>query len=147
MSHFLVCCGFDKFGDCLLHFSAIVSCLGHDAGHTGYTNRFLIETRSPLALTYNDKSPLENMHASTLFSVLWAQSEPDTDITKNLSREECKMFRRYCIQMILATDNGNHEKVIKKMRNNDERLFRAAIHAADLGGAGKVRSHIYTFKN
>ena len=36
----------------------------------GKTNKYLIATHDPLAILYNDASPLENMHASTLFQLL-----------------------------------------------------------------------------
>lgn len=35
----------------------------------GVTNDFLVRTRAPLAILYNDKSPLENHHASTATKV------------------------------------------------------------------------------
>lgn len=36
----------------------------HDYEHSGLNNDFLIKTSSPLALLYNDQSPLENHHCS-----------------------------------------------------------------------------------
>lgn len=46
-------------------------------GHLGVTNAFLVDTHHPLAITYNDKSVLENMHAATTFSVM---ARPGHDI-------------------------------------------------------------------
>ena len=36
----------------------------HDFEHGGLNNDFLIKTSHPLAVTYNDQSPLENHHVS-----------------------------------------------------------------------------------
>ena len=47
-----------------------IAALGHDIGHMGVQNGFLINSNDPLALQYNDKSVLEQMHCSRLFSVL-----------------------------------------------------------------------------
>ena len=48
-------------------FAIVFSGLCHDVGHTGFTNSFEIASQSKKALIYNDKSPLENFHASTTF--------------------------------------------------------------------------------
>ena len=49
---------------------AIVACIGHDVAHPGLNNRFLVNNREALAVTYNDISVLENMHSSTTFSTM-----------------------------------------------------------------------------
>lgn len=36
----------------------------HDYEHVGLTNDFLVATSSPLAMRYNDRTPLENHHVS-----------------------------------------------------------------------------------
>jgi len=51
-------------------FSTLIGALAHDVGHPGLNNLFLVKSKHPLALTYNDKSPLENMHASVLYEVV-----------------------------------------------------------------------------
>ena len=47
-----------------------IAALGHDIGHMGVQNAFLVNSKDPLALQYNDRSVLENFHCSRLFSVL-----------------------------------------------------------------------------
>ncbi len=42
----------------------------HDYDHRGVNNQFLIRSVDPLALRYNDASPMENHHVSAAFTVL-----------------------------------------------------------------------------
>ena len=44
--------------------------IGHDVGHPGVNNDFLIKSQTPLAQLYNDKSVLESFHAMTLFNLM-----------------------------------------------------------------------------
>lgn len=46
-----------------------VAAASHDYDHTGTNNLFHVNSRSELAITYNDKSPLENHHVSSLFVI------------------------------------------------------------------------------
>jgi hypothetical protein len=137
LSSMLVTCGLGRRGDDLLRFASIIAALGHDVGHPGLTSRYLIETRHALTLRYNDKSPLENMHASVVFTTMW--TKPGRDIIFHLPKSQQNRFRRLVINMILATDNADHERVLRGLQSNDdERVFEAALHAADLGGTGKT---------
>jgi 3',5'-cyclic-nucleotide phosphodiesterase len=47
----------------------LLAAVGHDAGHLGRSNAFEIASESPLALLYNNASPLENLHAATLLRI------------------------------------------------------------------------------
>ncbi|RUO96910.1 hypothetical protein BC936DRAFT_141270 [Jimgerdemannia flammicorona] len=51
-------------------FALIVASIGHDVGHPGVNNVFLINTGTPLALLYNDRSVLESFHAMSLFHMM-----------------------------------------------------------------------------
>ena len=48
----------------------LVAAIGHDTGHNGLSNQFHVKSRGRLALLYNDTSPLENMHASILMTLM-----------------------------------------------------------------------------
>ncbi len=64
----------------------------HDHGHPGLTGDFLVATLHPLALRYNDRSPLESHHAASAFELLAAR--PDLDITEGMGREQKAAFRK-----------------------------------------------------
>ena len=48
----------------------IIACFGHDVGHPGLNNRFLVNNREDIATTYNDISVLENMHSALTFTTM-----------------------------------------------------------------------------
>jgi hypothetical protein len=55
-------------------FALMIASVGHDIGHPGVNNAFLINSKDELALRYNDISVLENLHASCLFKILEMKS-------------------------------------------------------------------------
>lgn len=95
-------------------FAMIIAAAGHDFEHTGTTNDFHINTKSDLALLYNDKSPLENHHTSALFSIM---QDPSMNILSGLSRTEYVEFRSMVVDMILGTDMRMHFDQLQIMRN------------------------------
>lgn len=76
----------------------LVSAIGHDVGHPGVNNAFLVKLKAPLAQVYNDKSVLESFHCAAFSQVLrkyWPETQtPD--------------MRKLMIDTILATDMGLH---------------------------------------
>ena len=56
----------------------------HDYRHPGLTNDFLIATGHPLAVRYNDRSPLENHHVAAAFAAL---RRPELDVLADLPPE------------------------------------------------------------
>jgi len=91
----------------------ILSAMGHDLGHPGFTNNFHINASTDLALTYNDISCLENFHCSFLFKIL---KKDENNIIQNLSVDNYKYIRKRMIRQILATDMANHGEVISLIR-------------------------------
>eukprot|EP00834_Sanchytrium_tribonematis_P002753 NODE_92_length_21543_cov_0.719036.p1 type:complete len:600 gc:universal NODE_92_length_21543_cov_0.719036:21234-19435(-) len=87
----------------------LLSCLCHDLGHDGRTNTFHISTISPLALLYNDQSPLENYHCHQAFLLL-----NEFEILSNYDTEDRLQIRSIIIRCILATDLAKHVNVLGK---------------------------------
>lgn len=117
----------------------LLAALGHDVGHRGCSNHFEMHSRSELALIYNDISPLENHHASTLFRVL---NDPAVGFMAGLGSDYWKM-RNFIVEAVLATDMKLHFKLLEQQdslegRTPDKKLRSClALHAADVSASSK----------
>lgn len=127
--------------------SCILASLGHDLGHPGLTNRFLILTQDDLAITYNDISVLENMHIARLFHIL---KEEDSNMLRSISMDDVRIVRRLIIEMILETDMSRHFAAVGRFRSiskkpginygkQEEKFFclAFALKCADAGFSAK----------
>lgn len=94
-------------------YAVLVSAVCHDIGHPGLNNGFLIETSHELALRYNDKSPLENMHCSRMFELV---GQARCNIFSTLSKTQYHEVRKVCVEAILHTDNAQHFSMIKDVQ-------------------------------
>ena len=81
-------------------FTCIVAALIHDCGHPGVNNAFLVKTDDPLAITYNDKSPLENMHCATAFGIM---QDRRSNILGGIPRSSHDTVREAIISMVRET--------------------------------------------
>ena len=91
----------------------LVSAIGHDVGHPGVNNAFLVTLNAPLAQLYNDKSVLEAFHCAAYSQILrryWKSAFEDTSM------------RCLLINSILATDMGVHFKYMTDLGNLQEKL-------------------------
>jgi len=123
-----------------------IAALAHDVGHFGRNNLFCLNSGNELALTYNDRSILENMHAATCFNLM---QEPGCNVLRDNSPEFRKKYREHMVDLILATDMSSHFDFLGKFRlrasspefapqeNVDDRRLveRCYLKAADLGHA------------
>lgn len=111
----------------------LVAALAHDVAHPGFTNVFLINTQADLAVDYNDKSPLENMHASVFFQTL---KRPGCDFLANASSSNFKNFRGKVIDAILSTDMSHHFEMVDKftVRVNQAKQDSPFVVGSDLLG-------------
>eukprot|EP00742_Colponemidia_sp_Colp-10_P006625 GILJ01007099.1.p1 GENE.GILJ01007099.1~~GILJ01007099.1.p1 ORF type:complete len:705 (-),score=72.55 GILJ01007099.1:415-2529(-) len=127
--------------------SCLIAAMAHDVSHPGLTNSYLVESRSPEALQYNDCSVLEHMHCSTTFRIL---GDDRYNILKNLSNLEWREARRLIVSIILETDTSRHFDVVSQFRSKvsanlieprslEDRMMvmKMAVKCADVGYAAK----------
>ena len=83
----------------------------HDYDHPGKTNAFLVATRDPLALLYNDRSVLENHHISYAWKLFRNNS---LNFLENIDADMVTSIRKLTINLVLATDLTYHRETIKE---------------------------------
>ena len=92
----------------------VISCIGHDVGHPGVNNLFLVTLNAPLAQLYNDRSVLESFHCAAFSQILrryWPVAFKDVAL------------RKLMINCILATDMSHHTHYVdnlKKLREETQ---------------------------
>lgn len=91
----------------------LISAIGHDVGHPGVNNAFLVALGAPLAQLYNDKSVLEAFHCAAYSQLLrryWKHAFEDISM------------RSLMISSILATDMGVHFKYMTDLGNLQDKV-------------------------
>lgn len=124
----------------------------HDFDHPGLNNNFHTRTNAYLATLYNDRSILENHHIACTFELL---RHPRYNILASLSEEQRLSVRETMVEMVLATDMGNHAKIFKQFqarlaevpewhaKKEDVRLaLSMSIKMADISNCARP-NHIY----
>ena len=87
--------------------AACIVGIGHDVGHPGVNNAFLVTTKAPLALLYNDRSVLESMHCAALSSLL-SEVWPAT---------QTPLMRKIILDMIYSTDMALHFDYMTRLKD------------------------------
>ena len=64
-------------------FSVFVANMIHNFEHPGYTNKFIVMTKHPLAIRYSDIHVLENHSLAAAFNVIFKKDE--CNIMENLT--------------------------------------------------------------
>lgn len=131
----------------LERFILLISCGTHDIAHLGNTNLFEINSKSNLALAYNDKSVLENYSLFIFFNFL---NDSNMNIFSNMDLTEIKNIRKIIITNIIATDMANHVGDIKRLKEllkdensditkqeNKEFIMSQIIHLSDISNPFK----------
>ncbi|GMH36345.1 hypothetical protein BSKO_04213 [Bryopsis sp. KO-2023] len=127
---------------CLLLASAV-----HDVEHQGVNNDFMITTRSPLAITYNDRSVNENHHASTAFRIM---ENENFNVFDGFTKANVDRARRLIIDMVLSTDMALHFELMKRFNEKLEvvagdmnkwecksLLLQMILHIADISNPAR----------
>jgi hypothetical protein len=78
----------------------LIAAIGHDCKHDGVNSVFHVTVESEIANLYNDRSPLENMHAR---ATLQTMRQSGCDIFESLSPKQRAEARTSIVSMILAT--------------------------------------------
>lgn len=85
----------------------IIAAIGHDVGHPGVNNLFLVKLNAPLAQLYSDRSVLECFHCAAYTQILrryWPNAFSHADM------------RKFMINVILATDMGVHAQYMDRLK-------------------------------
>ncbi|KAJ1912989.1 3',5'-cyclic-nucleotide phosphodiesterase [Tieghemiomyces parasiticus] len=100
----------------------VIAAIGHDIGHPGVNNHFMVTCRSPLAALYKDKAVLEHFHATALCQLL---QRVGFDLARyNPGFDEAE-FQQVLVQTVLATDMAAHFDYIKRLRDLHQRYTGA----------------------
>ncbi|EEH47928.1 3',5'-cyclic-nucleotide phosphodiesterase PDE2 [Paracoccidioides brasiliensis Pb18] len=94
----------------------LITALGHDVGHPGVNNIFLVKLSAPLAQLYNDTSVLESFHCAAFSQILrmhWPVVFADMKL------------RKLMISSILATDMGIHFKFMESLNALQEKYHKS----------------------
>jgi len=124
-------------------FAFHIATISHDVGHFGRTNFFCMSTKAEVAITYNDRSVLENMHAAMAFRIM---NHPSRSILDGFEESDILIFRALVIEYILATDMSKNQDALAafrvrsdvpdfSMENADDRRmsYCLIIKASDIG--------------
>ena len=147
--------------------SLFISCIVHDYKHPGYTNQFLININSPIAIRSNDTDVLEAYHISQTFKLI--KSDEKYNIFSEIDNDNYRLIRKRMIGCVLATDMIFHNKQFNfvkdkiskfninkgenrdKIMENVEKLYdlqqdflEIIIHACDISNPTKP-FNIYSF--
>ncbi|TFK46808.1 HD-domain/PDEase-like protein [Heliocybe sulcata] len=94
-------------------FALYIAAIGHDAGHPGFTNKFMENAKTPLSMVYNDKSALEQMHCVLLLSLMRQHG-----LGHLLDRPgRGPALRRLLLQTVLATDMSLHKEFMELFKD------------------------------
>jgi len=143
-THFFVCqTGLLNWLSEVEVFAMLFAAAIHDFEHTGTTNNFHTQTRSNLAILYNDRSVLENHHVAASFKML--QDNKGSNIVAELTRDQFEEFRTLVVDIVLATDMSQHFQQMSQINdalNNPKELDKVKVmalivHLADISHAAK----------
>lgn len=94
----------------------LVAALGHDVGHPGVTNAFMVKYSAPTSLIYSERSVLESFHASVFINKVISINWPSL-LTEFLEKNNILSIKELITSSILATDMAEHFEYIERLNN------------------------------
>eukprot|EP00937_MAST-01D_sp_MAST-1D-sp2_P001500 g1500.t1 len=135
--------GGDQFFTRLEEFAMLIAALCHDLEHPGLSNAYQDAAQTSLALRYVAcVSTLESHHCACAFAIM---RRAGSNVLAALDEEQFKQVRKLVVSCILATDMTTHftlkaqleEKSIEELKQQNELLAQALVHAADISNPTK----------
>jgi len=106
-------------------FASMIGVICHDAGHDGFNNTFHVNSKSPLAKTYFNQSPLEHHHTSVALSCLGTHG---CNVFENWCQSFVDFARNLISNSLLATDMLLHDQVLQDLLSYDPSLLTSPLH-------------------
>jgi len=111
----LIQCKFVEWATSFEVYGMLLACTIHDYDHPGVNNAFLINSRDPLAVRYNDQSVLENHHAASGFGLILNNHASIIDC---MPKEDSARLRAMVIGLIQTTDMKLHFSFLSEAQSN-----------------------------
>ena len=87
----------------------------YQAEHLGLNNDILVKMGHEWAIEYNDRAPNENHHLCAAFRVM---RKKECDFMEKLSRSVQQHVRKLVLDMVLATDMGEHHRIVNLIKGD-----------------------------
>ncbi|CAG8567092.1 24602_t:CDS:10 [Dentiscutata erythropus] len=123
-------------------FALLLASVGHDVGHPGVNNDFLVHSQAPVAQVYNDKSVLENFHVMTLFNLMqkYGFKIYDNNNDGSIYNKKYHEFRKVIVSAILATDMYLHNDYVNKIKEETKKFESLETKFLDKPTQEKIRN-------
>ena len=127
-------------------FAAVFAAVIHDFNHPGINNNFHIRVQTYLAILFNDRSVLENVHVSCTFELMKIDK---FNVLECFSDDQRRNLKETVTEMVLSTDMGLHAKILStfKRRLSEDHNFTKkedirlalsmALKVADISNCGR----------
>ena len=119
-------------------FASMIGVICHDAGHDGFNNTFHINSKSPLAKTYFNQSPLEHHHTSVALSCLGTHG---CNVFENWCQSFVDFARNLISNSLLATDMLLHDQVLQDLLSYDPSLLTSSLYNFSSSGQVELAFH------
>lgn len=109
--------------------ACLIAAAVHDFEHRGLSNVFLVQTGDERAIRWNDRQSNENHHIAATFDVL---RRPECNFLAELPAAEYRRFRALIIDLVLATDMADGNRLLKILTDS---LEKSGIDVSTAGQA------------